>query len=62
METEPRATPAFAGVTGEGQGETAPAYTPEPAETALAAALSAAEPAAGDAIDREDFEAAMAAL
>ncbi|MGL4313349.1 MAG: glycine--tRNA ligase subunit beta, partial [Sphingomonas sp.] len=62
VETEPRATPAFAGVTGEGQGETAPSYTPEPAETALAAALSAAEPAAGDAIDREDFEAAMAAL
>ena len=37
-------------------------YTPEPAETALATALDSAEPAASAAIEREDFEAAMAAL
>lgn len=35
---------------------------PEPAEAALAAALDSAEPAAADAVGREDFEAAMAAL
>ena len=40
----------------------APAYTPEPAEAALIAALDRAEPAADTAIAREDFEAAMAAL
>ncbi|WP_375397025.1 glycine--tRNA ligase subunit beta [uncultured Sphingomonas sp.] len=38
------------------------AYTPEPAETDLIAALDAAEPAAADAVGREDFTAAMAAL
>ncbi|QBM76213.1 glycine--tRNA ligase subunit beta [Sphingomonas sp. AAP5] len=43
-------------------GATASGYTPEPAETALATALDAAEPAASAAIEREDFEAAMAAL
>ena len=37
-------------------------YTPEPAETALATALDAAEPAAASAIAGEDFGAAMAAL
>ena len=37
-------------------------YTPEKAEAALHAALDAAEPAAADAVGREDFEAAMAAL
>jgi len=37
-------------------------YTQEPAETALATALDSAEPAATAAIEREDFEAAMAAL
>ena len=37
-------------------------YTPEPAETALIAALDAAEPRAGAAIEAEDFEGAMAAL
>ena len=37
-------------------------YTPEPAETALATALDAAEPAVAAAIAREDFGAAMAAL
>jgi glycyl-tRNA synthetase beta chain len=37
-------------------------YTPEPAEAALHAALDAAEPAAAEAVAREDFEAAMAAL
>ena len=37
-------------------------YTPEKAEAALHAALDAAEPAAADAVVREDFETAMAAL
>ncbi len=37
-------------------------YTPEPAETALSAALDLAEPAAAAAIAREDFAGAMAAL
>ena len=37
-------------------------YTPEPAENALITALDAAEPAAADAVAREDFTAAMAAL
>ncbi len=37
-------------------------YPPEPAETALIAALDAAEPAAATAVADEDFEAAMAAL
>lgn len=37
-------------------------YTPEPAERDLIAALDAAEPAAADAVAREDFEAAMTAL
>jgi glycyl-tRNA synthetase beta chain len=37
-------------------------YTPEPAETALIAALDSAEPAAVRAVEAEDFSAAMAAL
>jgi glycyl-tRNA synthetase beta chain len=37
-------------------------YTPEKDEAALIAALDAAEPAAAQAIVREDFEGAMAAL
>ncbi len=37
-------------------------YAPEPEEAALIAALDAAEPRAADAIGREDFEGAMAAL
>ncbi len=37
-------------------------YTPEPAETALMTALDSAEPRATDAIAREDFAGAMAAL
>jgi glycyl-tRNA synthetase beta chain len=45
-----------------GEGIWGLSYTPEPAETALAAALDSAEPAAADAIGHEDFEAAMAAL
>ena len=49
------AAPASAGATASG-------YTPDAAETALAAALDSAEPAASAAIEREDFEAAMAAL
>ena len=44
-----------------GEGKTL-SYTPEKAETALIAALDAAEPAAADAVGNEDFEAAMAAL
>lgn len=38
------------------------AYTPEPAEAALIAALDAAEPAARAAVEAEDFAGAMAAL
>ncbi|VXC71474.1 glycine--tRNA ligase subunit beta [Sphingomonas sp. 8AM] len=37
-------------------------YTPEKDEAALIAALDTAEPAAAQAIEREDFEGAMAAL
>ena len=37
-------------------------YAPEQDETALIAALDAAEPAAADAVARENFEGAMAAL
>ncbi|MBB3475627.1 glycine--tRNA ligase subunit beta [Sphingomonas sp. BK345] len=37
-------------------------YTPEKDEVALIAALDSAEPAAADAVAREDFEGAMAAL
>ncbi|MDO7842546.1 glycine--tRNA ligase subunit beta [Sphingomonas immobilis] len=68
-------TPAQAGVSGDGAGQEpheAPAsagathlalsYTPEPAEAALAVALASAEPAAADAVAREDFEGAMSAL
>ena len=50
-------TPAKAGVSGEGA-----TYDREPAEAALVAALDAAEPAAADAVAREDFAGAMAAL
>ncbi|MBW6529945.1 glycine--tRNA ligase subunit beta [Sphingomonas sp. RRHST34] len=53
----------------EGITDTAPAqrhetlsYTPEKDEAALIAALDSAEPAAADAVAREDFEGAMAAL
>jgi glycyl-tRNA synthetase beta chain len=37
-------------------------YSPEPAEQSLAAALDSAEPRARTAVEREDFEGAMAAL
>ncbi|MGE4306689.1 MAG: glycine--tRNA ligase subunit beta [Novosphingobium sp.] len=37
-------------------------YTPEPAEKALIEALDRAEPQAADAVEEEDFAAAMAAL
>jgi glycyl-tRNA synthetase beta chain len=37
-------------------------YAPEPAETALVAALDSAEPAAAAAIEQEDFQGAMRAL
>jgi len=49
------------GVEGD-QGWNAPTYTPEPAEADLIAALDAAEPKAAEAVQAEDFEAAMAAL
>lgn len=49
------------GVEGE-QVWTAPTYTLEPAEADLIAALDAAEPKAAQAVQAEDFEAAMAAL
>jgi len=39
-----------------------PSYSPEPAESALIAALEAAEPKAAAAIEAEDFAAAMSAL
>ncbi|WP_066650586.1 MULTISPECIES: glycine--tRNA ligase subunit beta [Sphingomonas] len=46
----------------DGQEEGTRPYTPEPAEAALIAALDVAAPAAAAAVEREDFEAAMAAL
>ncbi len=46
---------------GEGQ-EKGLSYTPLPEESSLHAALDAAEPRARAAVEREDFEAAMAAL
>lgn len=49
------------GVEGDQQW-TAPTYTLEPAEADLIAALDAAEPKAAQAVQAEDFEAAMAAL
>ncbi|MDQ2891642.1 MAG: glycine--tRNA ligase subunit beta [Pseudomonadota bacterium] len=45
-----------------GEGKIPLSYTPEPAESALIAALDIAEPAAADAVGQEDFEGAMAAL
>ena len=45
-----------------GNDEGAVTYTPEPAEAALVAALDAAEPAAAQAVAREAFGEAMAAL
>ena len=49
------------GVEGD-QAWTAPTYTLEPAEADLIAALDAAEPKVAQAVQAEDFEAAMAAL
>ncbi|TPG39634.1 glycine--tRNA ligase subunit beta [Sphingomonas koreensis] len=43
-------------------GKKALSYTPEIEEAALIDALDSAAPAAADAVEREDFEAAMAAL
>jgi len=45
-----------------GEAERVLSYTPEPEENALIAALDSAEPRAAQAIAREDFEGAMAAL
>jgi glycyl-tRNA synthetase beta chain len=66
------ATPANAGASGEESGQAIPApadpsefalsYTPENEEAALIAALDSAAPAAAAAVEREDFEGAMAAL
>ncbi|MGY6636610.1 MAG: glycine--tRNA ligase subunit beta [Erythrobacter sp.] len=55
--------PAFAGMTG-GASMTVEGlrYTPDPAEAALIAALGEAAPKATQAIEAEDFAAAMAAL
>jgi glycyl-tRNA synthetase beta chain len=56
--------PASAGMTA-GAGPANPislSYTPEPAETALIAALDSAEPEAAAAVEREDFAGAMKAL
>lgn len=39
-----------------------PSYTPEPAEKSLIEALDVAEPQASEAIEKENFEAAMSAL
>jgi glycyl-tRNA synthetase beta chain len=47
------------------EGTAAPAaltYDPAPEEASLLSALDTAEPAAADAVEREDFEGAMAAL
>jgi glycyl-tRNA synthetase beta chain len=55
LKKEGGAAPTSPGVQGE-------AYTPEPAESALIAALDAAEPLAADAVAREDFAGAMRAL
>ena len=46
----------------KGENPIALSYSPEPAETALIAALDSAEPAAAAAVEREDFEGAMRAL
>ena len=46
----------------EGERENPLSYTPEPAEGALIAALDAAAPLAAEAVAKEDFEGAMAAL
>ena len=45
-----------------GDGESLLSYAPEPAESALIAALDAAEPLARAAVESEDFAAAMTAL
>ncbi|MEH3099054.1 glycine--tRNA ligase subunit beta [Sphingomonas adhaesiva] len=50
------------GTPGQARGDETTAYAPEPAEAALVAALDIAEPAAAQAVAREDFEGAMAAL
>ncbi|MGN6620393.1 MAG: glycine--tRNA ligase subunit beta [Sphingomonas sp.] len=62
---EPRELPASAGTTGSGAHPASKkhlSYTPENEEAALIAALDSAAPAAADAVKREDFEGAMAAL
>ena len=55
--------PAFEGIADQmAHAPSVPAYTPEPAEAALIAALESAGPQAESAIAAEDFTAAMAAL
>ena len=49
-------------MSGAGGGDISLSYSPEPAETALIAALDSAEPEASAAVDREDFAGAMKAL
>ena len=58
----PRAHPGLLLPQEHGTPEKTLSYTPEPAESALHAALDSAEPAAADAVAAEDFGAAMAAL
>lgn len=52
----------LAEVAGDAHGVVGETFTPEPAESALIAALDEAEPRAARAVEAEDFEGAMAAL
>ena len=58
---DPDLAPVIAAKMAERRNKTL-SYTPEPGEQALIAALDAAEPRAGAAVEAEDFAGAMAAL
>ena len=58
----PSATASLPPSPTRGEGNKSLSYTPENEEAALIAALDSAAPAAADAVQREDFEGAMAAL
>lgn len=60
--TQTTEMPAFAGMTGGGEGAQGLSFTPEPAEQALIDALAAAAPRAAEAVEAERFGDAMAAL
>jgi glycyl-tRNA synthetase beta chain len=60
--TEEEAGPRLGGRGDGGDARPPLSYTPEIAEAALIAALDVAEPAAADAVAREDFAGAMTAL